>query len=53
MSRDKEVSLRTPENTSMARASAFNETIVREFHDNLKNVLGDTSFKFTMKMKLA
>lgn len=38
------LSLRTPESTSLSRATAFNRTTVGEFQTNLKNVL--EKFKF-------
>ncbi len=45
MSRHKDLSIRTPEATSMARAEGFNTTAVKQFFDNLRVVMKRYPYK--------
>lgn len=44
MNRNKDLSIRLPEATSIARSTAFNRANVKEFHDNLGKVLEKHKF---------
>ncbi len=45
MRRHRDLSLRTPEATSMAQTEGFNRTAVKQFFDNLRIVLSRHDYK--------